>query len=159
MDRRKFLNWFGLVGISSSLPFAIAACSKSLENQRARSLPNEQQAVATAPLETKPRDDGFVPVGSLSALKASVAGAIAPSEIAVVLVRDASNPDAPSAVNPRCTHTGCTVEWHNGLNAFVCPCHNAQFDSKGKVVRGPAEKPLQTYEVKTEGDSVLVKIA
>lgn len=118
-----------------------------------------QNVVASAPLESSPRSDGFTPVGSLSALKASTSGVISPSEVAVVIVRNSSKPDAPTAVNPRCTHSGCTVEWHNGLDAFVCPCHNAQFDPTGNVIRGPAEKPLKTYKVKIEGDSLLVKIS
>ncbi|NJR65034.1 MAG: ubiquinol-cytochrome c reductase iron-sulfur subunit [Leptolyngbyaceae cyanobacterium CRU_2_3] len=156
MNRRDFLNGFGLVGISFSLPFAIAACSSRKEGQSASNQPN-QTASAAATLST-PRADGFTAVSSLSALKNSVSGVIAPPEVDVVLVSHSTNPDIPFAVSPRCTHTACTVEWHKNMDAFVCPCHGARFDSTGKVLRGPAEKPLQAYAVKVEGDDILVQI-
>ncbi|MCA1993680.1 MAG: Rieske 2Fe-2S domain-containing protein [Coleofasciculus sp. S288] len=61
------------------------------------------------------------------------------------------------AVNPTCTHAGCSVAWDNDQQSFVCPCHDSKFASDGKVLRGPANKPLATYEAKLEGNSVLVK--
>lgn len=156
MNRRDFLGWFGLFGISTSLPFAIAACTNSQGKEEQVSV---KEVKSPAPvMEMSPRPDGYTPIGSLTALKASTSGVIAPSEVAVVLVADAANPDRPRAVSPRCTHTGCTVEWHKGTNSFVCPCHNAEFDAKGAVKRGPAEKALQAYDVKVEGDTVLVKV-
>lgn len=49
---------------------------------------------------------------------------------------------APYAIRPICTHLGCTVEWQSGQNRFVCPCHGSQYDAQGRVVRGPARRPL-----------------
>jgi cytochrome b6-f complex iron-sulfur subunit len=158
MDRREFINWVGLFGISASLPIAIAACTSSPEEEQATA-PEAASSEGTGTLEMAPREDGFIPVGSLTALQASQSGAIVPPEVAVVIVRNANDPAAPTAVNPKCTHTGCLVEWHTAVNSFVCPCHNAEFDPAGNVTQGPAEEPLQTYEVKVEGDSILVKLA
>ena len=39
-----------------------------------------------------------------------------------------------------CTHEGCPTNIEN--NAFICHCHDSAFDNQGRVVRGPANKPL-----------------
>ena len=44
---------------------------------------------------------------------------------------------------------GCEVE---------CPLHEATFDiTNGKLLSGPADRDLQTFPVKTEGDQILVQ--
>jgi cytochrome b6-f complex iron-sulfur subunit len=136
------------------LPFAIAACSKSTTSDQSIS----SQPSPSPSLDVTPRADGFTAISSLPALKTSPTGVIAPPEVAVAVVANPSNPNVPLAISPRCTHTGCSVEWHKELDVFVCPCHGAKFDPSGKVLRGPAEKPLQSYNVKIEGETILVKI-
>lgn len=42
-----------------------------------------------------------------------------------------------------CTHQGCLTELTN--NMFFCPCHGAEFDSSGRVIRGPASRSLGQY--------------
>jgi isorenieratene synthase len=45
-----------------------------------------------------------------------------------------------------CTHQGCTVaQQANGT--FLCPCHGAQYNEEGKVIRGPARKDLAQFNV------------
>jgi cytochrome b6-f complex iron-sulfur subunit len=50
------------------------------------------------------------------------------------------------------------VEWKQDEKSFVCPCHGAKYSAEGKVLKEPAPKPLQTYEAKIQGDTVLVKV-
>ncbi len=45
-------------------------------------------------------------------------------------------------INSICTHLGCVVPWNVAENKFKCPCHGSQYDSTGKVVRGPAPLSL-----------------
>lgn len=42
-----------------------------------------------------------------------------------------------------CTHQGCLTQLSS--NRFYCPCHGAQFDSNGRVTRGPASRSLPQY--------------
>jgi cytochrome b6-f complex iron-sulfur subunit len=144
MNRREFLMWVGIGGLASSLPVAIAACS-----------PKTKQA-ESVPSSTRP--DGFQSIGTVAELNQK--GQIFKKELAagsVLVVSNPANPKTLSAVNPTCTHKGCTVEWKAAQKAFVCPCHGAKYSPDGKVLKGPAEKPLSTYEAKIEGDAVLVK--
>ena len=49
---------------------------------------------------------------------------------------------ADYGINAVCTHLGCVVPWNIAENKFKCPCHGSQYDSTGKVVRGPAPLSL-----------------
>ena len=48
-------------------------------------------------------------------------------------------------LNSRCTHLGCTVNWHAEANAYLCPCHDAKFNINGVVLDGPPPRPLDRY--------------
>jgi Rieske Fe-S protein len=59
-------------------------------------------------------------------------------------------------LNSRCTHLGCTVNWKDEDNAFLCPCHDAKFDVTGKVLGGPPPRPLDRYtEFRVSDDGML----
>ncbi len=49
---------------------------------------------------------------------------------------------AEYAINPTCTHLGCTVAWKADENRFVCPCHGSRYDNQGLVIHGPARRNL-----------------
>lgn len=61
---------------------------------------------------------------------------------------------ADYGLNAVCTHLGCVVPWNGGENKFICPCHGSQYDSTGKVVRGPAPLSLALVHVNVEADEV-----
>lgn len=135
MKRRDFINWVGLGGIASSLPVAIAACSSGTT-----SASKDWQTVGTSAELDK--------TGQLLA-KSSPDGP--------VLVVGTSKAANLTAVNPTCTHAGCTVGWKAETKKYICPCHDSEFGIDGKVQKGPATEALKTYAVKIEGNSVLVK--
>jgi Rieske Fe-S protein len=59
-----------------------------------------------------------------------------------------------------CTHTGCDVsEWIGPTQNLVCPCHASFFNPKdrGRVVAGPARKPLATLPLAVVDGVLTVK--
>jgi menaquinol-cytochrome c reductase iron-sulfur subunit len=56
-----------------------------------------------------------------------------------------------TAFSPWCTHLGCAYHWDLSQRQFACPCHGSRFSVDGKVLTGPAPRPLDRYEVKIEG--------
>mmetsp|Transcript_22426 Transcript_22426/g.62176 ORF Transcript_22426/g.62176 Transcript_22426/m.62176 type:complete len:208 (+) Transcript_22426:218-841(+) len=58
-------------------------------------------------------------------------------------------------LNAICTHLGCVVPWISAENKFKCPCHGSQYNSQGKVIRGPAPLSLALAHVNVADDSVL----
>jgi Rieske Fe-S protein len=42
----------------------------------------------------------------------------------------------------RCTHLGCQPALDPQARLLICPCHGSRFDLQGRVVKGPAARPL-----------------
>ena len=63
------------------------------------------------------------------------------------------------AVHNRCTHLGCTVNWVESDNVFICPCHAAAFDFFGNFSGPPVPRPLDTFAVEFDEKVVLVDTA
>ena len=70
------------------------------------------------------------------------------------VVRDAGG--RITAFGPQCTHLGCAYHWDETKNEFLCPCHSSLFSMDGKVEGGPAPRPLDQYDVKVEGNKLLL---
>jgi cytochrome b6-f complex iron-sulfur subunit len=143
MKRRSFFGWFGMSWLASILPMAIASCS----SQKSGSSPNPSS-----------RPNGFIPVGTVAALnqtgflKTEIAGK------SVFILRDKAHKNTFRALNMTCTHAGCLVDWQATDKAFECPCHDSRFASDGKVLQGPAQKALQAYLAKLEGNTIFVNV-
>jgi menaquinol-cytochrome c reductase iron-sulfur subunit len=60
------------------------------------------------------------------------------------------------AFSPQCTHLGCVYHWESGGNKFVCPCHASEFAMDGKVLAGPAPRPLDRFASRIEGGKLLI---
>ncbi len=60
------------------------------------------------------------------------------------------------AFGPQCTHLGCAYHWDENRNYFMCPCHSSIFAIDGKVVSGPAPRPLDRYETKVQNGKLLL---
>jgi cytochrome b6-f complex iron-sulfur subunit len=146
MNRREFFGWFGVSAIASanirfiasSLTLAIAACSSQTKEST--------------------RSDGFKSIGTISELDQKGLISNKDADNAIIVIRNPNVQNSLIAVNSKCTHQGCAVNWEQTQKSFVCPCHQSKYSPDGKVVRGPAEKPLQTYATKIENGSVLVSL-
>lgn len=144
MKRREFNTFVGIgIGVSI-LPAALTACDAQTNNN--------------ATTKTAASGDGFEEVGNVSQLEQT--GQILNEELAngkALVIKDPANAEKLIAVNPACPHAGCAVAWESDQQKFLCPCHDSEFSSDGKVLEGPATEPLASYKVKLEGESILVK--
>lgn len=64
------------------------------------------------------------------------------------------------ALDNKCKHMGCLLSdgTLRGENV-TCSCHMSVFNVKtGAVVKGPARRPEPTFQVKVEGDQLLVNV-
>ena len=155
MERRKFLGWFSVGMLASSLPVVIAACSSNTSSSNTSSPSNSTPiSSATPEIDSTPDAEGFIAVGTNQELEAK--GYIYDKQLGVIIV---SNSGALAALNPTCTHKGCDVDWKGDRGELVCPCHGSKFGVDGGVIAGPAKTPLTVYEFKQEEDLIKVKLA
>ena len=52
------------------------------------------------------------------------------------------------AVEARCPHLGCQLEWNPEERSWDCPCHGSRFDYRGHLMNGPAQTDLAAEEVR-----------
>lgn len=64
--------------------------------------------------------------------------------------------DEISVFDARCTHMGCLLNYSENENAFVCPCHSSKFSLDGTVLKGPAQKKLDTISFKISNKNLLI---
>jgi len=60
------------------------------------------------------------------------------------------------ALSAVCTHLGCIVKYAESDKLIKCPCHGAVYAITGKVLAGPAPRPLPVFASRIEGDKVIV---
>lgn len=60
------------------------------------------------------------------------------------------------ALSKVCTHQGCTVDYDATANLLPCPCHGSIYDISGAVINGPAPRNLESYNVKLDGNTLVI---
>jgi quinol---cytochrome c reductase iron-sulfur subunit, bacillus type len=60
------------------------------------------------------------------------------------------------AFTPSCTHLGCAYHWDDPTKRFICPCHGSVFALDGKVLVGPAPRPLDRYQCRVQNGQILI---
>lgn len=71
----------------------------------------------------------------------------------VLIVR--SGPEEFSALSNVCPHKQCLVEVKSP-ELIRCPCHQSAYKIDGTYISGPAKASLRKFEVRVEGDSLVV---
>jgi menaquinol-cytochrome c reductase iron-sulfur subunit len=61
-----------------------------------------------------------------------------------------------AAFGPQCTHLACAYHWEMEAGKFMCPCHGSEFSIEGKVLAGPAARPLDRYVTKIENNRLQI---
>lgn len=66
------------------------------------------------------------------------------------------NNDTIQVFDAHCTHMGCVLNFSESENAFVCPCHSSKFSLDGTVLKGPAQKKLDTLSFTINQKNLLI---
>ncbi len=128
-SRRRFLSRAAILGGAAMLPKMAAAEGAKKEETAVVQLP-ENQALQ------------------------KVGGAVVIEALDDKIIIARTGETSYVACSAVCTHRGCVVNYQHESAQFLCPCHQARFALDGKVLRGPARKPLREYSV---GAAVVVE--
>ena len=76
----------------------------------------------------------------------------------IFLIRDSES--TVRATQPLCTHKQFMLEYDSDHRRIACPKHGSRFSLAGKVLKGPAKKPLRVYPTKLDlpNKRVLLKL-
>lgn len=74
------------------------------------------------------------------------------------ILRKTESVDDILVLSSRCTHLSCAVYWDDVTQVFQCPCHDASFDTEGKVIDGPPPEPLGHFEYSVDAEGILTII-
>lgn len=98
-----------------------------------------------------------LPISKIKALK-EIGGfsIVEVKDKALLLVRNKN--DTVKVLDATCTHQGCAVEYNRKVGKVACPCHGSEFSLDGKVLKGPATKPLKLYRSRLSGDRVIIEL-
>jgi cytochrome b6-f complex iron-sulfur subunit len=90
--------------------------------------------------------------GNVSQLQVGDLAAISTGPLAVG--RDAGGVYAMTLI---CTHAGCDMatDGHVSAAGVSCDCHGSEFDVNGNRIAGPAQAPLQHYQVTVDASRAI----
>ena len=114
------------------------------------------------PLRRKSETGGFIRVGSLSAIpengvaqkfqvlktKTDVWNVVPDEPVGAVYLQRVGSGKV-RALNAKCPHAGCFVNFKGSEKHFHCPCHDSTFEMDGRIrnPNSPAPRPLDELEV------------
>jgi menaquinol-cytochrome c reductase iron-sulfur subunit len=135
--RRKFLQvviatFSALIGLALGIPFIGALLGPASRAKRGSF--SDVAALDSIPLG-KPVDLAF----SVSSADAF----IQQDTVRHVWVYRRSASEV-AVFSPICPHLGCRYDWDAQSSRFMCPCHGSVYTIDGRVVAGPAPRPLDT---------------
>ena len=149
MDRRSFFSWAtaaiaGFATLCLSIPLVGYLISPALRRSR-------KEWAAIGPIDAlrtrEPKELSYLITRQDGWMLSTVMRS-------VWAVKD---PDGQIVVySPMCTHLGCAYRWDSQDSKFKCPCHNSFFDLDGKVLAGPAPRPLDRLPAKLENGRLWV---
>ncbi|OFV99087.1 MAG: hypothetical protein A3F68_12540 [Acidobacteria bacterium RIFCSPLOWO2_12_FULL_54_10] len=109
------------------------------------------------PPKTRASGPNYVEAGALQELPVNSGKVFQFGSQPSILVRTAEG--ELRAFNATCTHLGCTVQYVPESKVIWCPCHNGMFDLHGRVIAGPAPRPLQEHKVNVLEGKIIVSRA
>jgi glycine/D-amino acid oxidase-like deaminating enzyme/nitrite reductase/ring-hydroxylating ferredoxin subunit len=86
------------------------------------------------------RVDALVARRGIDSLPPGAGRVVADGARAIAAYRD--DEGGLQCVSARCTHLGCLVVFNDAERTWDCPCHASRFATDGRVLAGPAVRPL-----------------
>jgi cytochrome b6-f complex iron-sulfur subunit len=144
MDRKQFVLKCGLacLGISGSTAFLQGCGSTHIAKS---SINNNILTVSK---------DEFVNLGKSKPRSFII---LRPDKLKFPIVIYQSSDNNYSAFLLRCTHQGNELTVNGDI--LTCSAHGSEFDKKGTVVKGPAEKNLLSFPVKIDNQNLYIQLA
>ena len=135
IDRRRFMNYTGWLGILGSLGIALLGFLRFMFPRVLFEPPTEFKAGSPADYAVGVVDTRYV------------------NSERVWIVRERAGFYALSAI---CTHLGCTPKYLGSEDKFKCPCHGSGFRRSGVNFEGPAPRPLERLKIGLAEDGQLL---
>ncbi|WHZ23036.1 MAG: hypothetical protein OJF47_002148 [Nitrospira sp.] len=148
--RRRFFAWvttvaMGIIGIGLAIPLIGYVVGPALKRREA--LWNEIGPIDR--LRTgEPEEVEFVN---------SVKDGWRQATVKKVVWAIKQSADTVVVFSPICPHLGCGYRWDGDEKKFKCPCHGSVYAVTGKVLAGPAPRPLDVLPSKVEQGRLWVK--
>ncbi|MDZ7362368.1 MAG: ubiquinol-cytochrome c reductase iron-sulfur subunit [candidate division KSB1 bacterium] len=139
-----------LAVFGSSLATLLAGCgSENPVDSSGGNLPRIQATVANNTITlTIDANSPLAAVGSAALVQAS--------GNSLLVARTAQ--DSFTAVTAICTHQACVITGYNN-QIYTCPCHGSQFNTSGRVVRGPATSALRTFQTQFTNNQLSITLS
>ncbi|WP_054685064.1 ubiquinol-cytochrome c reductase iron-sulfur subunit [Rhodothermus marinus] len=150
-SRREFLRWVG--GLSmGTVVVSLVGCDTSGMEGTGDQPPNPPSPGGNSGITIEGNTVTLDLTGSEARKVAEPGGFLHIDEADMLVVNVDGTIRAFSAI---CTHQGCEISSFQN-NRFTCWCHGSQFDTSGRVVRGPATRALTEYTVERNGNIVRI---
>lgn len=149
IERRSFLKWLigalsAVIGLITGIPF-LRAVINSAPLQKLSYV--EVGDISSLPIG-QPQDMNFQVLSVDAYLREEATRS-------VWVIRH--SPEDVTVFSPICTHLGCHFKWNPRSRHFECPCHASVFTVDGRVISGPAPRPLDTLPHKIENGKLYVE--
>ena len=135
IDRRRFMNYAGWLGVLGALNVALLGFLRFMF----------PRVLFEPPTEFKAGDPAGYAVGVVDTRYVN-------SERCWI-IREQDGFYALSAI---CTHLGCTPKYLASEDKFKCPCHGSGFWRSGINFEGPAPRPLERHKIVLAEDGQLL---
>lgn len=157
-SRRRFLK--SAIAISAgafALAFALPAFAiKTLSLDRKSAASGDKLVFATGGQAGQPVNANQMKAGQ--GVQVFPSGKTDPNNLVELVKLDVSDSADVVAYSAICTHLGCTIYAQLTEQGMMhCPCHGSQFNPNedGKVVQGPASRPLPNLPIKIGDDGTI----
>lgn len=151
VSRKEFLRTAGSVALFAALGINLTSCSVNDSNDPPPPIPDPNSPAINISGNTITIDLSH---STTQNLKNPGQWLLIPAASTLVVNVDGSVIRAFTSI---CTHEGCSTNWQFDSSRFTCTCHGSQFNTAGRVVRGPAVADLAEFTVTRSGDTLSIQ--